>query len=152
MNNSALAALEQRWHEEIPLSAAMGLRVLPSADNTLRLSAPLAPNRNVHGTAFAGSLYAAAALCGWGRMALTLEAAGLDGELVIAEGTIRYRRPVTEALALQTTFPEAEAEAFCAALRARGKARQTLEVSLNGEGEDVCARFEGVYAVRLITP
>jgi thioesterase domain-containing protein len=149
MHNSALAALEQRWHEEIPLSAAMDLRVLPSPDHTLHLQAPLAPNRNVHGTAFAGSLYAAAALCGWGRMALTLEAAGLDGELVIAEGTIRYRRPVTEALALKTTFPEADAEAFCAALRAQGKARQTLEVLINADDEGFCARFEGVYAVRL---
>ena len=121
MLSPALTALERRWHDEIPLSAAMGLKIVDGDDGALSLHAPLAPNRNVHGTGFAGSLYAAAALCGWGRVALTLEAAGLDGELVIAEGTIRYRRPVTQALAIHTTLGAAERVAFCDTLRAEGR-------------------------------
>ena len=77
MLSPALTALERRWHDEIPLSAAMGLKIVDGNDGALA-SMPLAPNRNVHGTGFAGSLYAAAALCGWGQVALTLEAAGLE--------------------------------------------------------------------------
>ena len=58
MLSPALTALERRWHEEIPLSAAMGLKIVDGDDGALTLRAPLEPNRNVHGTGFAGSLYA----------------------------------------------------------------------------------------------
>ena len=149
MLSPALTALERRWHEEIPLSAAMGLTIVDGDDGARTLHAPLEPNRNVHGTGFAGSLYAAAALCGWGRVALTLEAAGLDGELVIAEGNIRYRRPVTEALAIHTTLDAAARATFCDTLRAEGRARLTLAVFVNGTEAESCARFEGIYAVKL---
>jgi thioesterase domain-containing protein len=55
--------------------------------------AELEPNINVHGTAFAGSLYAIAALCGWGMTWLQLKTRHIDGSIVIAEGNIRYARP-----------------------------------------------------------
>ena len=60
MLSPALTALERRWHDEIPLSAAMGLKIVDGDDGALSLHAPLAPNRNVHGTGFA---------CGRGRCA-----------------------------------------------------------------------------------
>ena len=50
MLSPALTALERRWHDEIPLSAAMGLKIVDGDDGALSLHAPLAPNRNVHGT------------------------------------------------------------------------------------------------------
>ena len=149
MLGPALTARERGGRDGIPLRAAMGRTIVDGDGGALTRHAPLEPNRNVHGTGFAGSLYAAAALCGWGRVALTLEAAGLDGELVIAEGTIRYRRPVTEALAIHTTLGAGGRAAFCDTLRAKGRARLTLAVFVNGTEAKSCARFEGVYAAKL---
>ena len=50
--------LQAIWYQQIPLSKAMDMRIVDFADNTLTCCASLAPNVNVHGTAFAGSSYA----------------------------------------------------------------------------------------------
>ena len=65
--------LQAIWYQQIPLSKAMDMRIVDFADNTLTCCASLAPNVNVHGTAFAGSLYAVQALTGWGMMHLQLQ-------------------------------------------------------------------------------
>ena len=65
--------LQAIWYQQIPLSKAMDMRIVDFADNTLTCCASLAPNVNVHGTAFAGSLYAVQALTGWGTMHLQLQ-------------------------------------------------------------------------------
>ena len=51
----------------MPPAEALGIEVeaLDAASGALSLRAPLAGNTNVHGTAFAGSLYSIAALCAW---------------------------------------------------------------------------------------
>ena len=85
--------LEQTWHEEIPISKAMGIRVADFANDQLVVRAELEPNINVHGTAFAGSLYAIAALCGWGMTWLQLRSRRIDGSIVIADGTYSLRPP-----------------------------------------------------------
>jgi thioesterase domain-containing protein len=88
----AVAALERlgtTWHEEIPLTRAMALEPVSWRDGTLTVAADLAPNVNVHGTAFAGSLYSIAALSGWGLVHLELERADVAGSIVIADGRIR---------------------------------------------------------------
>lgn len=70
---------------------------------TLTLSAPLKLNTNVHGSAFAGSLYSVAVLCSYylARQHLVRTLGGVDAVannyiLVAKAGSIRYRRPVRE--------------------------------------------------------
>ena len=56
--------LTATWHREIPIVAAMGMAVEHYDGASLSVRAPMQPNRNVHGTTFAGSLYTACVLTG----------------------------------------------------------------------------------------
>jgi thioesterase domain-containing protein len=137
--------LQSIWHSRIPISKAMGIQVTSYDGMTLSARAGLAENVNVHGTAFAGSLYAIAALCGWGITWLKLKEAGLEGSIVIASGHIDYARPVSGDIEVACRF---DAEAQLAAmdkLRATGRCRFELAVEI-GAG---AARFNGNYAVLL---
>ena len=96
--------LQAIWYQQIPLSKAMDMRIVDFADNTLTCCASLAPNVNVHGTAFAGSLYAVQALTGWGMMHLQLQLHELDASIVIANGQIDYAKPVAEEIVVSCSF------------------------------------------------
>ena len=87
--------LQSIWHTRIPISKAMGIQATGYDGVALSARAGLAENINVHGTAFAGSLSAIAALCGWGMTWLKLKENSLEGSIVIARGHIDYARPVT---------------------------------------------------------
>ena len=60
-----LRAVEQRIHDEIPISSYMGLKLGEFTGEQLIASVDFEKNKNIHGTAFGGSLYSAAALTGW---------------------------------------------------------------------------------------
>ena len=137
--------LQTIWHTRIPISKAMGIQATGYDGVTLSARAGLAENINVHGTAFAGSLYAIAALCGWGITWLKLKEQDLDGSIVIASGHIDYARPVAGDIEVACRF---DADAQLAAmdkLRDTGKCRFELSVEI-GAG---AARFDGNYAVLL---
>lgn len=146
-------ALEARWHREIPISAAMGIGVVgfePAArpaDTVLTVRAALAPNVNVHGSAFAGSLFSAASLCGWGLVYLQLRRAGLEGSIVFVDGRIRCLKPVRGELLARCAWTDRAAAAL-AALPTDRRARIDLETRLTTE-DALAATFQGEYAVRL---
>lgn len=143
--------LEQTWHEEIPISKAMGIRVADFANDQLVVRAELEPNINVHGTAFAGSLYAIAALCGWGMTWLQLRSRRIDGSIVIADGKIHYDRPVKEPIVATCRFIASDQAEALAKLAAEGKTRFILDCVIRANGSDA-ARFTGDYAVRVNGP
>ncbi|HSC83092.1 MAG TPA: YiiD C-terminal domain-containing protein, partial [Pseudomonas sp.] len=105
-----LTYLEQLLHQDIPLTQAMGLRVLGWRDGELRLGLPLAANRNHKSSMFGGSLYCGAVLAGWGWLHLSLREAGVtDGHIVIQQGQIDYPQPVLgDALAVCSAPAAAE--------------------------------------------
>jgi thioesterase domain-containing protein len=146
--NLLCAELQRTWHLEIPLSAAMGVEVVEFTNDRLVVRAPLAPNINVHGTAFAGSLYAIAALCGWGMTWLQLKTRHIDGSIVIADGHIHYAAPVQQEIVAACQFAGAELDTAMARLISTGKARFKLECIINAHGSEA-AHFTGDYAVRL---
>src|SRR5476649_1974502 len=90
------ADLERFLHEQIPLTAAMGVRVTECDDAHLVLTAPLGPNRNHLQTAFGGSLHALATLSGYGLLWWLLRKP--QAHIVIRESTIQYERPVRDTL------------------------------------------------------
>jgi thioesterase domain-containing protein len=143
-----LARLAATWHGEIPITAAMDLAPVAFADHRLTVAATLAPNVNVHGTAFAGSLYAIAALSGWGLVHLELEAAGLDGSIVIADGRIAYQRPVQEEIRAVCATDAQDVEATLTRLREAGRTRWPLTAVIHAAGREA-VRFEGSYAIKL---
>jgi thioesterase domain-containing protein len=145
--NHLVEELQRTWHREIPISKAMGIHIVSFGDDVLTVGAALAPNVNVHGTAFAGSLYAIAALAGWGMTWLQLKARNIDGSIVIASGTIDYDKPVAEKIVARCRFdPTIQAAAF-GMLANTGKCRFPLECTITAKGADA-AHFRGDYAVR----
>jgi thioesterase domain-containing protein len=83
------------WHREIPLAAAMSIAVAAYDGGALTVRAPLPPNRNLHGTAFAGALFSTCVLTAWGATWLALREHDLMGLIVVAESNIQYRKAVT---------------------------------------------------------
>jgi thioesterase domain-containing protein len=100
--------LELTWHRDIPLAAAMSIGVAGYDGRTLTVRAPLAPNRNLHGTAFAGALFSTCVLTGWGATWLALRERGLGGLIVVADSNIHYRKAVAGELVCRCT-PDADA-------------------------------------------
>ena len=132
---SAVAAteLQQRIHQAIPLSQAMGFRISEISDAGITVEAPLGPNINIHGTGFAGSLYALGILTAWGLCTHIILRAGLEASLVVAEATIRYRTPVEDDIVCRCEAGSESARRFVDDLSAQGRSRLMLEVVV-GDG------------------
>ena len=71
----------------------------------------LEPNINIHGTAFAGSIYAAGMATGWTLMKCWYDANQYEAELVAAEANIKYLKPVQGDFQSTSKIP-AESEAL----------------------------------------
>jgi thioesterase domain-containing protein len=138
--------LATTWHRDIPLAAAMQIRVDSYDGRTLTVRAPLPPNRNLHGTAFAGSLYSACVLTGWGATWLALREHGLEGMIVVAESSIEYRKAVGGDLVCHCTPDAAVLHAGLDKLRESGRARFELACSIESNGQRA-VRFTGEYVV-----
>ena len=133
MSTAEAIELQRRIRGAIPLSEAMGYRITELADTRIAVEAPLGPNINIHGTGFAGSLYALGILTAWGLCTHVITAAGLEAELVVAEANIRYRTPVRGDIVCTSRMTEEVARSFVDGLIARKRARARLEVAI-GEG------------------
>jgi thioesterase domain-containing protein len=138
--------LATTWHRDIPLAAAMQIGVDGYDGRTLTVRAPLSPNRNLHGTAFAGSLYSACVLTGWGATWLALREHGLAGVIVVADSSIEYRKAVGSDLVCHCT-PEARTlQEGLEKLRESGRARFELGCAIESDGQRA-VRFTGKYVV-----
>lgn len=136
--------LLQTWHQTIPLSAYMQLNIDAFDGRSLVCSAPLAPNKNLHHSMFAGAIYSLLTLTGWGMIWLQLQAGALEGDIVLADANMRYLAPV-----------RADAVARVRLLDCRGnlqglaegrRVRQQVLVQLWHE-QQLLAEFNGRFAV-----
>lgn len=137
--------LATRWSRGIPISEKMGVQIHHYDGQTLHLGANLAANLNVHDTMFAGSIYSLCVLAGWGLIWLQLKELGVVGDTVLAEGNIRYYRPVKaspEARVAREGMPAA-----LLPLRSGEAARFQLSVQLYSGGK-LAAEFIGQYVVQ----
>ena len=133
----------------IPITRAMGISADSYDGNRLRLSAPAAPNRNDKQTAFAGSSYSIAALCGWSLLLVKFAERGVDADVAVYKAEINYIKPAVGDFYAVCAAPEAEIiEDFFTALATRNKAKIALDtVVYDAEGPVV--NFTGRYAVRI---
>ncbi len=130
MNSLAALATELQsiWHREIPLAAAIDVQVASCTDGELVVRAPLEPNRNLHGTAFAGSLFSVCALTGWGMTWLALRQRSLGGLIVIADSRIQYRKAVSGEILCRCVAERPALDAAFASLAATGRAKVPLDL------------------------
>ncbi|QYJ89728.1 thioesterase domain-containing protein [Shewanella halotolerans] len=135
-----LGELLRTWHQTIPVSAFMQIAPEAYQAQTLSVSAPLAPNINLHHTMFAGSIYTLMTLTGWGMVWLQQRLAGVEGDIVLGQADIRYLAPVGESPQARVSWPETDLSVLGRGKRAKVK----LEVALYC-GEQCCAQFQGTY-------
>jgi thioesterase domain-containing protein len=147
MDRTALREeLTATWHREIPIVAAMGVIVEHYDGRSLTVRAPLQPNRNVHGTTFAGSLYSACVLTAWGAVWLAVREAGLTGVIYAAESTVQYRKAVDGDFRCRCAPDAGALQAGLDTLRASGRASFHL-VSTIDNGDKRAVTFTGKYVV-----
>jgi len=138
-------ALRRYLREHIPIAAAMDIDVRAADAHSVTLGAPLAPNINVHETAFGGSVAALAMLAAWSLLHLRLQAAGIANRLVIQRSTIDYGKPIAGEFTARATLAEpGNWESFMTFLQRRGKARIAVHATLEYEGH-IAARFAGEF-------
>ncbi len=82
--------VERYLHEHIPLSLAMGVKVISAQEHQVRLAAPLAPNINHRETVFGGSASALAILSAWTLLYVRCKTNDIQARLVIHKNTMHY--------------------------------------------------------------
>ncbi|MCG6889937.1 MAG: thioesterase domain-containing protein [Gammaproteobacteria bacterium] len=127
---SAADELTAKIHATIPLSAAMQFSIDHLDQDDIRVSAPLPPNINIHGTGFAGSLYSIAVLTGWALCMHIIDESGIDAELVVARAEIAYRAPVKSVIECRCSASLAQREVFLREFHERGKGRIMLDIAV----------------------
>lgn len=138
--------LEEFLHRQIPLTRAMGLKVVESSRQRLVLEAPLEPNRNHLGTAFGGSLHAVPTLACYAALWTLLREASIEGHVVIKRSQVYYRAPVTGPIRAECARPAAaKADEFLADLRRHKKARMDLTATVDGANGKPAVEFEGSF-------
>lgn len=143
---TALREVEEFFHQQIPLTRAMGVRVGAHDENRFVLEAPVAQNSNHLRTAFGGSINAVATLAAYGLLWLELREQPVH--VVVAESSIRFLRPVRETIRAICARPEPEKlNSFRTRFAEKGKARITLRVNVVEKGE-TAAEFEGTFVAR----
>jgi thioesterase domain-containing protein len=137
--------MERSLHSNIPLSAAMGVRVkLASAEQVL-LTAPLGPNINHLQTVFGGSGTVLATLAAWTLLHLRLEQARLSAQVVIQRSSMEFERPIAGDFEAVCSFADAAIwQRFCRTLQRHGRARVTLQANLLHAAQKM-ASFEGDF-------
>jgi len=139
--------LQQLLHREIPLSRAMEIRVSRCDSSLVELRAPLQPNINHKCTAFGGSLYSIAVLCGWSFVYRLLSSHQLSGHIVIQHSEVDYIRPLDGEICARCQYSDmARFEPFIKLYQRRGRSRIKLQVKLAHNGEDAVS-FNGQYVV-----
>lgn len=125
------AKLQQTIHQTIPLSQHMGYTITTLSEHSINVSAPLQNNVNIHGTAFAGSIYSIATLTAWALLYHSLQTHQPAATLVLGEGQIKYRAPINTDLQCSATISPAEQQQFLQSLKDTGRSRLSVKVNIN---------------------
>jgi len=132
------ASMERYLHENIPLSAAMGVRVRLATPQHVLLSAPIGPNINHHQTVFGGSGVVLATLSAWTLLHLRLAKLAGPAQLVIQRSSMEYQKPIPGDFEADCAFGDDAAwDKFQLMLKRRRRARMTLQARLLHESHDM---------------
>ncbi len=145
-------ALQEYFHVHIPLSKAMDVTVRTATPQVVRLSAPLAPNSNHHGTVFGGSASAVAVLSAWGLLHVAMLDVGIHANLVVQKSSMNYDLPITGEFTAEAAAPAPEKwQRFLSTLTKHKRARISMHSVLNCAGLKV-GEFDGEFVASVIPP
>jgi len=142
-----IGKLQKLLYKHIPLAKHMGVIIDKFDGKDFELAAPLEPNINDKETAFGGSLYSIAVLCGWGMLQMKCLEAKLKVETVIHKAQVKYMVPVTGNFIAKTSIDENEWSLILPILKEGKRIRIPLNVEIFCDGEKVLS-FIGKYVVK----
>ena len=133
-------------HAQIPISRAMGMRVLHADRSRVILCAPLRPNINHRQTFFGGSAASLATLAAWALAHERVrEESGLDVHVVIQRSSMEYHEPAAADVESECVAPpDKEWQRLVRSVRRWKKGRIQLAVQLRAQGA-VVGSFEGEF-------
>jgi thioesterase domain-containing protein len=137
--------LEQRIRDGIPIATQMAFQIQELTAEKISVVGGGEENINVHGTAFAGSIYAIATLALWGLVNANLPE---GASLVLAEGKIRYRQPIEGEIQASCSISPDEMSLFLKNLQKRGRARLKATVIVSGTS-GTAAEYSGIVFARV---
>lgn len=145
-----LTRLQEILHAEIPISAAMGLMVVPDGDGFV-LDAPLEPNRNLQNTFFGGSLNALGLLAGWSWLRLALREEQLEPDIVVQRSATDFISPVPGLARARPHAPDEETwERFLRTVRKRGRGRIAIEILITSPPTDTDLTHADTGEIRMV--
>jgi thioesterase domain-containing protein len=136
------AELQERWAEQIPISEKMAIKISQYTGYQFECCAQLNPNLNPHNTLFAGSAFTLTTLTGWGMAWLLMRERGLEGDIVLVDSRIRYRKPVTQSPVAYTSLDDISGDLD--RLESGRKARIVVNVTIRS-GDVDAVTFIGTY-------
>lgn len=139
------SALAEYLHSHMPHSRSMAVSVVSASAMEVVLEAPLAPNLNVHGTMFGGSIATLALLAAWSVVHLRLEGEQFAGQLVVSRSETDYLRPVYGPAQAIARLDGLDWDGFSRQLARHGKARLTVTAEVLSD-DQIAARLIGTFA------
>ena len=137
--------LQKYLHERIPISKAMGVKVLEATVNGVKLAAPLSPNINHRETVFGGSSSAVAILSAWSLLYLRLKNENIKSRIVIQRSTMNYEHPIADMFTASSVNCDPLIWLkFIAMLKRKNRARVKISSILHCNGRKV-GEFEGAF-------
>ncbi|MDN5089486.1 MAG: thioesterase domain-containing protein [Aliarcobacter butzleri] len=142
--------LENKLHNEIPLTKFMDLKITKYDEKELITIAPLNKNINDKGTAFGGSLATLTIISGWSICWLISKELEINSEnIVVIKNEHSYRKPVTKELICHTKRPtKDEIEKLKNKLLLKKSASIKISSQIIEDGE-ICVDFTGYYVIKI---
>ena len=91
---------------KIPLTKAMRFRIEYLPPHTVRIRAPLAPNRNHKGIAFAGAIHSALVLAPWCLLTRLLEEQGIEADVMVYRSEVKFLKPIRANFVAECCAPD----------------------------------------------
>ena len=142
--------LQNKLHNEIPLTKYMNIKIQEYNQTELITTAPLSININDKGTAFGGSLSTMTIISAWSLCWLISKELGFDSNnIVIIKNETSFRKPVTKNIVCHTKKPsKEEIEIVKQKLQTKKSASLKIQSKIVEDGE-ICVDFEGYYVINI---
>lgn len=136
---------EQFLYRQIPITKAMGFRVLEFTSSRVRILASLEPNINHKSTAFGGSINSLMTICGWAMMFINIKGIDPNAHIVIQKSKINYLLPIEgDFIAECNLSDETVIRKFFETYSKHKKGRLVLKVSCYQQ-DILTTEYEGHY-------
>ena len=146
-SKAATESFRELLYTAFPVAIAMQVGVDTFRENQVVLRAPIAPNKNVHGTGFAGSLYSVAALACWGLAHGWIERASQKVTLLIGRGEIEYNKPIRDEFTATASIDDNLIRDIFLDEVSRGERAQVELVAVIASQSETTATFKGDFIV-----